>query len=71
MGIRGGARTNKNLDMPGPGEYETDVIPMHHTNVGHVIGSSVRADLGTTKSHLYPGPGEYDTRGRIEGPQVG
>jgi hypothetical protein len=30
MGIKTGARTNKNLDMPGPGEYETDVIPLHH-----------------------------------------
>jgi hypothetical protein len=34
MGMRtNGGRTNKNLDMPGPGEYETDVIPMHHTNI--------------------------------------
>lgn len=30
MGIKTGARGNKTLDMPGPGEYETDVIPLHH-----------------------------------------
>ena len=71
MGIKHGARTNKNLDMPGPGEYETDVIPLHHQSVAHVIGTSVRSDLGVGKAHLFPGPGEYDTRGKIEGPEVG
>lgn len=30
MGIKHGARSNKNIDMPGPGEYETDVGPLHH-----------------------------------------
>jgi len=30
MGIRtNNVKNNKNLDMPGPGEYETDVIPLH------------------------------------------
>lgn len=73
MGVRTGGRGNKNLDMPGPGEYETDVIPLHHSNVSHVIGTGFRGDLGIGKSHLYPGPGEYETRGRIEieGAQVG
>jgi hypothetical protein len=32
MGMRTNGGRTKNLDMPGPGEYETDVIPMHHTN---------------------------------------
>ena len=68
MGIKHGARTNKNLDMPGPGEYETDIIPLHHQSVAHVIGTSVRSDLGVGKAHLFPGPGEYETRTKIEGP---
>ena len=71
MGIKAGARTNKNLDMPGPGEYETDVIPLHHQNVAHVIGTSVRSDLGVGKAHLFPGPGEYETRAKLDGPKVG
>lgn len=73
MGIKAGGRTNKNLDMPGPGEYETDVIPLHHTNIAHVVGTSQRGDLGVGKAHLFPGPGEYETRGVIEkeGPKVG
>ena len=66
MGIRAGGRANKNMDMPGPGEYETDVAPMHHSNPQHVIGTGFRGDLGVGKAHLYPGPGEYDTRTRIE-----
>ena len=71
MGIKTGARGNKNLDMPGPGEYETDVAPLHHTNVAHVIGTSVRSDLGVGKAHLFPGPGEYETRTKIDGAQIG
>ncbi len=72
MGIKTGARTNKNLDMPGPGEYETDVIPLHHSNLAHVIGTSVRSDLGVGKAHMQPGPGEYDHRMTTgEGAKVG
>lgn len=58
--------------MPGPGEYETDVAPLHHTNLAHVIGTSVRSDLGVGKAHLYPGPGEYETRKDVTqgGPEV-
>ena len=52
MGIKTTGISNKNLDMPGPGEYETDVIPKHHTNLAHVIGTSFRGDLGVGKSHL-------------------
>ena len=71
MGIKTGARGNKNLDQPGPGEYETDSAPMHHTNIAHVIGTSVRSDLGVGKAHLYPGPGEYETKTDLDGPQIG
>ncbi len=71
MGIKTGARTNKNLDMPGPGEYETDVLPLHHSNLAHVIGTSVRSDLGVGKAHMQPGPGEYDHQETNEGPRVG
>jgi hypothetical protein len=59
MGIKTQGKSNKNLDMPGPGEYETDVYPLHHSNVSHVVGTSVRSDLGVGKAHLQPGPGEY------------
>lgn len=39
--------------------------------MAHVIGTSVRSDLGVGKAYLFPGPGEYDTRGKHDGPQVG
>ena len=68
MGIKVGARGNKNFDMPGPGEYETDVPPMSNTNVAHVVGTSLRSDLGVGKAHLFPGPGEYDSRSKFDGP---
>lgn len=71
MGIRAAPRTNKNIDMPGPGEYETDVAPMHHASLAPMIGSSVRSDLGVGKSHLFPGPGEYETIGGLGGAQIG
>lgn len=66
MGIKTIGRSSKNLDMPGPGEYETDAQPMHYANLAHVIGTSFRSDLGVGKAHLYPGPGEYETRTRVE-----
>lgn len=50
----------KNLDMPGPGEYETDVIPMNHSNPAYWIGTDVRKDLGKPYSYMYPGPGSYE-----------
>lgn len=62
MGIKTHGFTGKNLDMPGPGEYETDVIPIHHSNVAHFIGTSVRSDLGVGKAYMYPGPGEYEAQ---------
>jgi hypothetical protein len=60
MGIKTTSFMGKNLDMPGPGEYETDVIPIHHSNVAHFIGTSVRSDLGVGKAYMFPGPGEYE-----------
>ncbi len=71
MGIKVGGKANKNFDMPGPGEYETDVPPLNNPNVAHVIGTSLRSDLGVGKAHLFPGPGEYETRTKIDGPLVG
>jgi len=32
----------KNLDMPGPGEYETDTVPMSMKNPAYWIGTDVR-----------------------------
>jgi hypothetical protein len=60
MGIKAQNFNGNNMDLPGPGEYETDVIPIHHTNVATFIGTSVRSDLGVGKSYKYPGPGEYE-----------
>ena len=68
MGIKVGGRGNKNFDMPGPGEYETDVAPINNPNVAHVIGTSIRSDLGVGKAHLFPGPGEYEVRSKHDGP---
>ena len=50
------------MDMPGSGEYETDVIPIHHSHITHVIGTSYRSDLGVGKAIMYPGPGDYETQ---------
>ena len=35
----------KNLDMPGPGEYEVDQYPMNQANIAYWIGTDVRRDL--------------------------
>ena len=61
MGDKPQGFAGKNMDQPGPGEYETDVIPIHHSNVAYVIGTSVRSDLGVGKAYMYPGPGDYET----------
>lgn len=60
MGIKVQGALGKNIDQPGPGEYETDVIPIHHSNIAHYIGTSVRSDLGVGKAYMFPGPGEYE-----------
>ena len=72
MGIKvAGGRGNKNFDMPGPGEYETDVAPINNQNLNHIIGTSLRSDLGVGRTYMFPGPGEYETRSKVEGPHVG
>lgn len=60
MGIKTQGFAGKNMDQPGPGEYETDVIPIHHSHVAHIIGTSARSDLGIGKAKNYPGPGNYE-----------
>ena len=35
MRIKTHSFSGKNLYMPVPGEYETDAIPIHHSNVAH------------------------------------
>ena len=62
MGIKTQGFAGKNMDMPGPGEYETDVIPIHHSNISHFIGTGVRSDLGVGKAYMFPGPGEYESQ---------
>lgn len=60
MGIKTQGFAGKNMDQPGPGEYETDIIPINHSHVAHFIGTSVRSDLGVGKAYMYPGPGDYE-----------
>lgn len=60
MGVRTEGISSKNMDQPGPGEYDTDVIPIHHSRIAHFIGTSVRSDLGIGKAYMFPGPGEYE-----------
>ena len=60
----------KNLDMPGPGEYEVDGPPMNMKNPAYWIGTDVRKDLGVPYSHMYPGPGSYDALDQVQGPSI-
>jgi hypothetical protein len=50
----------KDLDVPGPAEYNVDIIPMSHKNIAYILGTEVRRDMSIPYSHLYPGPGHYD-----------
>ena len=50
----------KNLDMPGPGEYEVDQYPMNQANIAYWIGTDVRRDLSVPNAYIYPGPGSYE-----------
>lgn len=63
---------DKNLDMPGPGEYDMNVYPSNQANIQHVLGSDYRKDMSVPNGHLYPGPGSYDPFYDIsyEGPAV-
>ena len=58
-------------DVPGPGEYETDMRPNAMGNQMHVFGTGKRSDLGVGKAYLQPGPGQYDIRTKHDGPKVG
>ena len=60
MGIKTQNFMGKNLDLPGPGEYETDILPVHQPNIASIIGTGLRSDLGVGKSYMFPGPGEYE-----------
>jgi len=39
MGSKPQARTNKNIDMPGPGEYQYSMDPAHHSSTAQLMGS--------------------------------
>ena len=58
----------KNLDVPGPAEYNVDRQPMNYKNISYWIGTEVRRDLSIPYSHLYPGPGHYDHEQPVPGP---
>lgn len=58
----------KNLDMPGPGEYEVDAPPMNQKNPAYWIGTDVRKELGVPYAHMYPGPGHYNADEEPQGP---
>lgn len=60
----------KNLDMPGPGEYEVDQPPMNQKNPAYWIGTDVRKDLGVPNAIMYPGPGSYEVNDEPQGPQI-
>ncbi len=57
MGLRTNYNINKNLDMPGPSDYEK---PELLGGPAHMIGNGQRSDLGIGKSYLGPGVGDYD-----------
>lgn len=60
----------RNLDQPGPGEYEVDVYPMNQANIAYWIGTDVRRDLAIPYSHMYPGPGAYEFDDSKQGPHI-
>lgn len=60
----------KNLDMPGPGEYETDVVPMNMKNPAYWIGTDPRKDLGVPYAYMYPGPDAYYPKDLNKGPSI-
>ena len=60
----------RNLDQPGPGEYEVDTYPMNQANIAYWIGTDVRRDLAVPSSHMYPGPGQYEAEDMNKAPAV-
>lgn len=71
MGIRTNQKGVRTQDLPGPGEYETDIVPTNQAIPAHVIGTSQRSDLGVGKAYLMPGPGQYNVRGKNDGAKIG
>lgn len=61
----------RNMDVPGPGTYETDTYPMNQQNIAHWIGTDVRKPLSVRNSHMYPGPGNYEHFDNNPGPFIG
>jgi Sperm-tail PG-rich repeat len=68
MGIKTNYKPNKGLEIPGPGEYLTDLY--EQIGPSHTIGTGMRSDLGVGKAYLAPGPGQYNIRGKFDGAQV-
>jgi hypothetical protein len=50
---------DRNGDMPGPGEYDMNMLPSNQPNIQHVLGSDYRKDMSIPNAHMYPGPGSY------------
>ena len=50
----------RGIDVPGPGTYETDCVPMNQQNLAYGMGTDVRRGLNARNSHLYAGPGFYE-----------
>jgi len=71
MGIKINNKTDRSLEMPGPGELK---LMLGHFIILILLMSlelSVRSDLGIGKAHLYPGPGEYENMPYSEAPAIG
>ena len=69
FGMKNGVKV-KNLDMPGPGEYNVDQYPMNQKNIAHWIGTDVRRDLAVPYAGMYPGPGSYEVIDVVKPPAV-
>jgi len=67
MGLKTNYQINKNLDTPGPTDYEKPEI---RRGAEHLIGTGHRSDLGIGKSFLTPGVGEYNISKGLEGPKI-
>ena len=67
MGIKTNYQINKNIDTPGPTDYEK---PEMLSGPAHLIGTGLWSDLGTGKSFLTPGVGDYIISKPLDGPKV-
>lgn len=57
------------LEVPGPGAYENDSIPLNQKKTAAVIGTDMRRDMSKPNAHEVPGPGHYETP-QVTGPLV-